>query len=541
MKKYLQDIALAGSMFLLLLNVSNAKTPNSFTKKVFGQIGNDTLKAQILTPPAPDFPRINGAKVFGVRPGSPFLFYVPATGIRPIVFSAKGLPKGLSLDANTGMITGSVAKVGTYNVMLKAKNAKGTATRNLKVVVGDTIALTPPMGWNSWNVFAANVSADKVKKAADAMVNSGLINHGWSYINIDDFWQNNHNKTTDQTLQGDYRDAQGNILPNARFPDMKGLADYIHNNGLKAGLYSSPGPYTCGRCAGSWQHELQDAKTYANWGFDFLKYDWCSYGRIVTDSTQGVPTYKNKGFDSAAAVYPYELMGKALKAQQRDIVYSLCQYGVGDVWKWGATVNGTCWRTTGDIYDSWEVQGKSGAQNSVSKIGFNQDQSASYSGPGRYNDPDMLVIGYVGWGKPHPTRLTPDEQYAHISLWCLLSAPLLLGCDLEKLDDFTLNLITNDEVIDIDQDPLAIGARRVSAVDSLEIFKKPLEDGSIAVGLFNRRSTKAKIKVSWSDLGISGKQIIRDVWRQKDIAIAKDNYETEVAAHGVVLLKLKSK
>lgn len=535
---------LLGVVFFLtsFLYAQKAKSPNNFTKEVFGQTGSDTLKAQILTPPAPASPRINGAKVFGVRPGSPFLFYIPATGIRPIVFSAKGLPNGLSLDANTGMITGSVAKAGTYHVMLKAKNAKGAATRNLKVVVGDTIALTPPMGWNSWNVFAANVSADKVKKATDAMVNSGLINHGWTYINIDDYWQNKFPKINDQTFQEDYRDAQGNILSNARFPNMKGLADYIHSKGLKAGLYSSPGPYTCGGRAGSWRHELQDAKTYADWGFDFLKYDWCSYGRIVTDSiNSGIPIYKNRRFDSVAAVYPYDLMGKAIKAQKRDIVYSLCQYGVGDVWKWGAKVNGSCWRTTGDIFDSWELPGKSNAQNSVSKIGFNQDQSAPYSGPGRYNDPDMLVIGYVGWGKPHPTRLTPDEQYAHISLWCLLSAPLLLGCDLEKLDDFTLNLITNDEVIDIDQDPLAIGARRVSAVDSLEIFKKPLEDGSVAVGLFNRRSTKANIKVNWSDLGITGKQIIRDVWRQKDIVIAKDNYEAEVAAHGVLLLRLKRK
>ena len=508
---------------------------------VFGQTSNDSLKAMILTPPSPETPRIHGAKVFGVRPSSPFLFYIAATGTRPMTFSATGLPDGLNLNAKTGIITGSVTKKGTYNVVLNAKNIKGSSTSNLKIVVGETIALTPPMGWNSWNVFAAEVSADKVKRATDAMVNSGLINHGWSYINIDDYWENNHKRKNDPTLQGEFRDAQGNILSNARFPDMKGLADYIHNKGLKAGLYSSPGPLTCGNCSGSWQHEMQDAATYAKWGFDYLKYDWCSYSKIAKDSTQGVPLYYHKGNDSLGASYPYDLMGKALKAQNRDIVFSLCQYGMADVWKWGAKVNGTCWRTTGDDYDSWDVEGKGDYHNSISKIGFNQEKCAPYSSPGHYNDPDMLVVGYVGWGKPHPTRLTPDEQYSHISLWCLLSAPLLLGCDLEKLDAFTLNLITNDEVIDIDQDALAISARRVVSKDSLEVFKKPLEDGSIAVGLFNRRATKATITVNWSDLGITGEQTVRDVWRQKDVAIVTDSYQTEVPVHGVMLLKITTK
>ncbi len=511
------------------------------TGNVFSQTSVDSLKSMILTPNTPEFPRINGAKVFGVRPGSPCLYTIAATGIRPMAFSMTGLVDGLKLDSNTGIITGSIAQKGTYTVVLKAKNAKGIATRNLKIIVGEIIALTPPMGWNSWNVFAHRVTAEKIKLATDAMVNSGLINHGWSYINIDDYWEKNNTYTKDSTLKGEYRDAYGKILSNSRFPDMKGLADYIHNKGLKAGLYSSPGPLTCGKCAGSWQHELQDASSYADWGFDYLKYDWCSYSKIATDSTQGVPLFNHKGNDSIAAAYPYDLMGKALRAQKRDIVFSLCQYGKEDVWKWGAKVNGTCWRTTSDIIDSWEKNGKESWQNSVSKIGFNQDKCAPYSAPGHYNDPDMLVLGYVGWGKPHPTRLTPDEQYSHFSLWCLLSAPLLLGCDLEKLDAFTLNLITNDEVIDIDQDVLAIAARRIAATDSLEVFKKPLEDGSIAVGLFNRRATKATIIANWSDLGITGKHIVRDVWRQKDVAVSKDIYQAEVAPHGVILLKITPK
>ncbi len=234
----------------------------------------------ILTPAAPATPRINGANVFGVRPGSPFMFTIPATGERPMTFSAQNLPHGLKLDPQTGRITGALSAKGEFTVTLRAKNSLGAAEKKFRIICGDQIALTPPMGWNSWNCFAGAVSAEHVKSAADAMVKSGLINHGWTYINVDDFWQN-HRDSRDPTLHGPFRDAQGVIVPNSRFPDMKGLADYIHNLGLKAGLYSSPGPWTCGGCAASWQHEQQDAQTYAKWGFDYLKYDWCSYGDIA--------------------------------------------------------------------------------------------------------------------------------------------------------------------------------------------------------------------------------------------------------------------
>jgi alpha-galactosidase len=228
--------------------------------------------AAILTPPAPATPRINGASIFGVRPGSPFLFTIPATGNRPMKFSAKHLPRGLKLDSKTGRITGMLKKKGQFTVTLGAKNSLGTADKEFQIVCGDRIALTPPMGWNSWNCFAGTVSEERVKHAADAMVKSGLINHGWTYINVDDVWQNQHD-TKDPSLQGPFRDKDGFIVPNSRFPDMKGMADYIHSLGLKAGLYSSPGPWTCGSCAASWQHEEQDAETYAKWGFDYLKYD----------------------------------------------------------------------------------------------------------------------------------------------------------------------------------------------------------------------------------------------------------------------------
>ncbi len=483
--------------------------------------------AEILTPPAPAAPRINGAKIFGVRPGSPFLFAIPATGERPMKFSADNLPRGLKLDARAGRITGKLKKPGKFNVTLRAKNKLGVAEETFRIVCGDAVALTPPMGWNSWNCFASAVSADKVKRAADALVKSGLAQHGWTYINIDDYWQN-HRNSKDPTLRGPFRDGKGNIVPNARFPDMKGLAAYIHGLGLKAGLYSSPGPWTCGGCAGSWQHEEQDAKTYAAWGFDYLKYDWCSYGQ--TDTNRTWPTAEQrKQFETEFLKQPYRMMHDALAKQTRDIVFSLCQYGMGNVWEWGAEVGGNCWRTTGDITDTWK---------SMSNIGFKQDQAAPFAGPGHWNDPDMLVVGQVGWGKPHPTRLTPDEQYTHISLWCLLSAPLLIGCDLEKLDDFTLGLLGNDEVLAVDQDSLGKEATCVSSNGTLRVFAKDLDDGTKAVGLFNLGTTNATVTANWTDLKLTSPQRVRDLWRQKDTGVFADKFEATVAPHGVVLVRI---
>ena len=442
----------------------------------------------ILTPAAPATPRINGANVFGVRPGSPFLFTIPATGDRPMKFSADHLPRGLKLDAKTGHITGVLKTKGEFIVTLHAENSLGTAEKKFRIVCGDQIALTPPMGWNSWNCFAGAVSEEKVKSAADAMVKSGLINHGWTYINVDDYWQN-HRDSKDPTLRGPFRDKDGVIVPNSRFPDMKGMADYIHGLGLKAGLYSSPGPWTCGGCTGSWQHEEQDAQTYAKWGFDYLKYDWCSYGDIALKEMTNVMMVQLWGKtapDDASAIDPYKLMGKFMVEQKRDMVFSLCQYGMADVWKWGGSVNGNCWRTTGDIVDTWR---------SLSGIGFKQDKAAPYAKPGNWNDPDMLIVGQVGWGNLHPTRLTPDEQYTHISLWCLLSAPLLIGCDMTKFDDFTLNLLSNDEVLALDQDALGKEATCVIKDGDLRVYEKKLEDGGRALGFFNLGATTGKTGV----------------------------------------------
>jgi alpha-galactosidase len=509
------------------------ETIGATTFKTFNPVATEPY---ILTPAPKAEPKITGARVFGVRPGSPFQFLVTATGDRPMLFSAKNLPNGLNINSQTGLITGKLSKAGTYVVTLEAKNAKGKFQRELRIECGDRIALTPPMGWNSWNCFASEVSADKVKRAADAMVKSGLINHGWTYINIDDFWEN-HRDSKDQSIRGKFRDEAGNIVPNSRFGDMKGLADYVHGLGLKIGLYSSPGPWTCGGCAGSYGYEKQDAQSYAKWGFDYLKYDWCSYGNVIDGLPDNDPnkvsslSYKG-GNELNTAIKPFKVMGDHLRQQPRDIVFSVCQYGMSDVWKWGDSVGGNLWRTTNDITDTWV---------SVKNIALDQDKSAPYAKPGNYNDPDMLVVGTVGWGNPHKSKLKPDEQYLHISLWSLFSAPLLIGCDMEKLDDFTLNLLTNDEVIEINQDPLVKQATCHQTIGELRIYVKELEDGSRAVGFCNFGNEI--IELSYKDfdkLGIQGKFKVRDLWRQKDIATIstpKDQLSIKVPVHGVLLYK----
>jgi alpha-galactosidase len=480
--------------------------------------------ATILTPKPSAEPRINGPKIFGVRPGSPFLYSIPATGERPMGFSAKGLPEGLALDAASGRITGTVKQAGTHEVTLTAKNTKGSVDRSFRIVVGEEIALTPPMGWNSWNCWGGRIDQAKTLAAAKAIVRHGLDRHGWSYVNIDDAWQ------------GKRGGPHNAIQPDPkRFQDMKGLCDEVHGMGLKIGIYSSPwvttyarriggsseneagdwtspgnGPKTVNKkilpwAIGKYSFARQDAKQWAEWGIDYLKYDW---NPIEVPETAE--------------------MAKALRESGRDVVFSLSNStpfkSIGEL---GKIAN--CWRTTGDIKDTWD---------SMSKKGFSQDKWEPYAKPGHFNDPDMLVVGHVGWGKPHPTNLTADEQYSHISIWCLLSAPLLLGCDLEKMDDFTLGLLTNDEVLAVNQDILCKQATKVAGEDKRVVFAKDLEDGSKAVGLFNLGDKEETVAVTWQDLGITGTRTVRDLWRQKDIGNHAEGYEASVAPHGVLLVRV---
>lgn len=459
----------------------------------------------LLTPRAPLTPLINGPAIIGARASHPVLYRIPASGARPISFSISQLPRGLSLDAKTGIISGSIKANGTYTLLITASNSLGNNQKSLKIKVGDTLALTPPMGWNSWNCWGLSVSAEKVKSSAGAMLQKGLADYGWSYINVDDGWQ------------ATARAANGEIKANDKFPDMGTLGDYLHGQGLKFGIYSSPGAKTCGGFLGSLGHEEQDALTYNRWGVDYLKYDLCSYTDVIYNDTS-----------LSAQQKPYMLMRSYLEMQPRDMIYSICQYGIQDVWKWGSTVNGNLWRTTEDITDTWE---------SLYKIGFAQSKLYPYAHPGGWNDPDMLIVGKVGWGENlHPSGLTPYEQYTHISLWCLLSAPLLIGCDMSNLDEFTLNLLENNEVIAVDQDAAGKQAQKIIDQDHFQVWVKPMADGSHVMGIFNLGSSYARYTLNLADAGINKPSAVRDLWAQKQLGSNLRQLSFQIPPHGVRLI-----
>ncbi|HPC93296.1 MAG TPA: NPCBM/NEW2 domain-containing protein [Sedimentisphaerales bacterium] len=474
----------------------------------------------LLTPKPGPAPQINGPKVYGCRPGHPFLYRIPCTGTRPIAFGAAGLPETLRLDASTGIITGTVPTPrGEYVVTLEAKNDHGSDRRTFAIIVGDTLALTPPMGWNSWYIHYYHVTEEHMRNAADVMISSGMADYGYSYVNIDDCWMKR---------RGDepYRDAKGAILPNAKFPDIKGMVDHIHSKGLKAGLYTGPGPWTCAGYVASYEHERVDAEKFAERGFDFLKHDWCSYSEVAG------------GTDLEHLKRPYQLMGDILKSLDRDIILNLCQYGMGNVWTWGGEVGGHCWRTTGDL---GLEQG--GLLPGFYRIGLSNARHFEYARPGQWNDPDYILIGHIGNAYQHdeppkPTPLTPSEQYSYMSMWCLMAAPLFYSGDMRYLDEFTLNVLCNAEVIDVDQDPLGIQARPLVQDDETLIMAKAMADGSLAVGLFNLAELPREMSVDWPLLGLSGKRLVRDLWRQKDLGTYDSRFAANVSRHGVALVRL---
>lgn len=475
----------------------------------------------ILTPAAPAEPLINNPTVYGATPGADFLWSVMASGDRPMAYGAHNLPEGLHIDGTTGVISGRVEQPGDYRVTLTAANAHGCDSLDVTVKIGGRISLTPIMGWSSWNCWRFSTTDAIMRRTADIMYEK-LHPYGWSYVSVDDGWMASE------------RNPDGTLPGNASFPDMKALIDRLHSKGLKFGLYSSPGPTTCGKYPASYGHEFTDADTWAKWGVDYLKYDYCSHTEVERDSSE--PSIRA----------PYDLMRQALDASGRDIVYCV-GYGAPRVWNWGAEAGGNHWRTTCDITDRWNV---------VLAIANCQDVCAPATAPGRFNDPDMMVVGDVGsgWGAPkHPTLLTPDEQYTHVSLWAILTAPLLLGCDMETLDDFTLSLLTNREVIAVNQDELCAPAvKRV--VKNGQIWNKPLADGSVAVGCFNvdpyfvlwdqsdaqaMQSRDYSFTVDPRDYGIDCPVTVRDIWRNADIAVGVDApFEVTTPYHGVKLLRL---
>src|SRR5271170_1277537 len=362
-------------------------------------------------------------------------------------------------------------------------------------------AATPPMGWNSLNHFACKLTAANVREAADAISTNGMKEAGYVYVNIDDCWEGE-------------RDAQGRIQPNGKFGDMKALADYVHGKGLKLGIYSSPGPKTCAGFEGSYGHEEQDAQTYAAWGIDYLKYDLCSFGKIMQGA--GSPEAAHKLMLDA-----YVKMHAALLKTARPMVFSLCQYGADAVWRWGASVGGNAWRTTGDISDKY---------SSMTEIGFGQAGLGKYAGPGHWNDPDMLEVGNGG--------MNLEEYRTHMSLWALLAAPLLAGNDLSTMKAETIALLTNREVIAIDQDRLGKQADRVRAEGTQEIWTRPLADGSKAVGIFNRFDWPQTIEINFREFGFKSSVKARDIWAAKDLGTLSGDYAARVPSHGVVLLRV---
>lgn len=367
------------------------------------------------------------------------------------------------------------------------------------------LAATPPMGWNSWNHYGKKVTEADVRAAADAMVSSGMKDAGYVYVNLDGSWEGE-------------RDSAGVLHVNpAKFGDMKALADYIHSKGLKFGIYSSPGPVTCGGFTASYQHEEQDAKMFAAWGADFLKYDLCSFRAIMNKESNGDED-KARKIQQAA----YEKMDQALVKAGRPMLYSLCQYGLDYVWEWGPTVGATMWRTTGDIKDTWD---------SMTNNGFSQAGFSKYVNPGHWIDPDILEVGNGG--------MNATEYTTHLSLWAMLAAPLLAGNDLSTMSDETKSILMNKEVIAVDQDPLGKAGDRVWAVGQLELWSKPLKDGAVAVALFNRVTGPTKMTFTLSDIGWQGPAKARDVWAHKDVGVITDSFTATVPRHGVVMLVLR--
>ena len=491
----------------------------------------------ILTPPAPDKPRINGPAITGIRPGSPFLYRIPATGIRPMDFEVRNLPDGISFDPKSGIISGKAPKRGDYKVLLLAENEFGIDKKDLLIRVGDTLALTPHMGWNSWYIHYDRVSDAIMREAADQMIETGMADYGYQYVNIDDCWMVKVNSDDPET-GGPLRGNDDRLNTNKRFPDMRSMTDYIHQKGLKAGTYISPGPSTCAGYAGSYEHEALDAKTFSDWGFDFLKYDWCSYGRVE-------PPKSRKDY-----IAPYDLMWGELKKQERDIVMNLCQYGMDNVWEWGGNV-GNSWRTTGDL----GLAGGSGMPGFY-HIGRSNAEHWEYARPGNWNDPDYILIGWVGsahkMGEGVKTDLSPNEQYFYMSMWSLMAAPLIFSGDMAKLDPFTLNVLCNNELIEVNQDILGKQGRIIREEGNEMVMVKDLVDGSKAIGLFHvtgsaenildhfdwgdRKGTE--IHLSWEEIGLSGKLKVRDLWRQEDLGEFEEGITLKVPYHGVQMLRI---
>lgn len=471
-------------------------------------------KAQNLSKLYDGPPVFHGAKVVGNYPGTEFMFTIPVTGVKPITFGAQNLPAGLTLDPTTGIIKGVVAVKGEYKIELTATNPKGKADEELRIVIGETLCLTPAMGWNSWNVFTKNIDEKMLMEMADAMVANGMRDMGYQYLNIDDFWH------------ADVRAADGKPVPDPKkFPHgMKYVADYVHSKGLKLGIYSCAGNMTCGRRFGGYSFEEIDAKTYAEWGIDLLKYDYCY-----------APASRK------VAEQRYTAMGTALKNSGRSIVFSICEWGLRKPWLWGQKVGGSYWRATPDIMDAWTFP--SLFVYSTMAIVNREEKIWKYAGPGHWNDPDMLIVG--NYGKGNATSgggiykgMNDIEYQSHFSLWCMFSAPLLTSCDLRKMNDATTNILLNPEILAIDQDELGEQAHPVYRMGGIRVYLKRLKSGAIAVAVLNTSKSEKQFDLKENTLDIDGTFTAYDVWQHKTIGTLKDKLPLTLKPHQTIVLRL---
>jgi alpha-galactosidase len=482
----------------------------------------------LLTAPA-FAAKINTPIRVGVVTGKPFLYLVPATGAAPLRYSAQGLPAGLRLDPQTGIISGTTSASTPHTVTLDVRDRTGKlATKKVVFAAGaDNVALTPIMGWNPWYVWGCQIDDKKIRQAADLLVSTGLAAHGYNYINLDDCWAGGRN-------------AQGEIVPNRRFPDMKGLADYVHSKGLRIGIYTSPGSKTCAGYPGTedFNYETQksylvsDVRTYAKWGMDLVKYDWCMFPK---DKAEIARNHSKMGVI-------YKRMSTALARSPRAMVHMMCQYGERNVWQWGARAGGQSWRTDHDLSDDWRAILRAFGRVAVSP----------FASPGHYNDLDMLMVGkgnWPGWKKfaipnapPRPTMLTSHEQLTHMTLWSLMASPLIYSGDLSQIDPWTLKVVTNDDMISINQDPLAKPVVQIRDANGTKILARRLADGSTAVALFNLNSVATDITVMYDKFGLPPRSPIhvKNVWTGEELASDRAGIRSKVPPHGVLFVKLKN-
>ena len=464
-------------------------------------------------------PRINDPTVVGNYPRSPFLFPVPTSGQRPLTWTAQGLPAGLALDAASGIISGSVNTPGRYPVAITATNSLGEATRTLTIEIGDQLALTPPMGWNSWNTFGQELSEELLLQTADSMISLGLRDLGYRYVNIDDYWQLGE------------RGEDGHLQVNQeKFPNgIRYVADYLHERGLQLGIYSDAAELTCGDVAGSYGYEATDAQDFADWGVDLLKYDYC-----------------HAPDDQATAIERYTTMGKALRATGRSFIYSVCEWGLRDPWTWADSVGGHYWRTTWDIRDKWYSENYNNLENGLLNALDINAPLAKYAGPGGWNDPDMLVVGLKG--ESHSINhdsvesnygLNAEQYRSHMSMWCMLAAPLLLGNDVRTMDDETKETLMNPEIISINQDRLGQQARRVMDTGNYEVWTKPLTEDRVAVACLNTGSEEQTVTLDLTALTLPASATVRDVWTHQDLGEVEGELVTTLAPYATHVFVLQ--